>query len=175
MLDIETLGTQSNSVVLSISSVQFNLSTGEMGNEFHIDLNIDEQLKNKGIVDYATIMWWFQQDDDARKKVVEASRYSVTTSLNNFNSWIIETFGDDKSFEFWGNSNRFDIGILQNLYDNFNIPFSWDYRKERDVRTLVSFNPEIKKQTVFKGVKHYGIDDCKYQIEYCCKIFQLIV
>ena len=43
----------------------------------------------------------------------------------------------------------------------------WDYRNERDVRTLVSFNPKFKKETPFNGIEHHGIDDCKHQIKYC--------
>lgn len=48
----------------------------------------------------------------------------------------------------------------------------WDFRKERDVRTLVSFPPEIKENFPSVGVHHNGIDDCKFQIGYCVEIWR---
>lgn len=51
MLDIETMGNQSYSSILSIGAVKFDLNTGETGDEFYttIDLKscLDLGLKNK--------------------------------------------------------------------------------------------------------------------------------
>ena len=64
--------------------------------------------------------------------------------------WETEVLTDFTGFcsydyEIWGNSPRFDLGILQDAYRALNMKIPWDFRKERDVRTLVSFIPEIKK------------------------------
>ena len=79
---------------------------------------------------------------------------------------------DYSSLQVWGNSARFDLGILENAYSKFNVNIPWNHWNERDVRTLVAFAPEIKKNMVFEGVKHNPIDDCKHQIKYCCEIFK---
>ena len=179
MLDLETLGNKSYSVILSISAVAFDMKTGETFEEFHMDLDFADQLKKGAIVNADTILWWLTQSDDARKMVTDAKRKSTNHVLRQFNTWLSYTFNKDayKSDEIslkevisWGNSNSFDQGILENLYELFEIKNYLVHWNERDVRTLVSFSPEIKKNEIFDGVKHYGIDDCKHQIKYCSKI-----
>jgi len=57
MLDIETLGTGSYSLVLSIGAVEFSLS-GETFRQFSINLPILEQIINPTVeVDMETIKW----------------------------------------------------------------------------------------------------------------------
>lgn len=77
-------------------------------------------------------------------------------------------------FKIWGNSVRFDVGILETAYradgrESLTLP--WKFRNEMDVRTLVAFAPAIKDHYPFTGVEHNPIDDCKYQIGYCSAIW----
>jgi hypothetical protein len=51
------------------------------------------------------------------------------------------------------------------------MPIPWDFRKERCVRTLVSFAPEVKEAEPNTGVAHDALADCIFQINYCSKIF----
>lgn len=44
MLDIETLGNQSNSVITSLGAVEFNLETGETGREFWQNIDVQSCL-----------------------------------------------------------------------------------------------------------------------------------
>ena len=60
---------------------------------------------------------------------------------------------------------------LENAYSKVGNQIPWKFWNERDVRTLVSFAPNVKSEFVFKGVAHNAIDDCKFQIGYCCKIW----
>ena len=67
MIDIETLGTDPGSVILSIGAVEFDLKTGKTGEEFYqwIDL---ESSSNKGFsVSAGTIKWWMMQNKKARQ------------------------------------------------------------------------------------------------------------
>jgi len=75
-------------------------------------------------------------------------------------------------FQIWGNGARFDIGILEDAYKACGYEtLPWNFRNERDVRTLVSFAPKIKEHYPAMGVEHHPIDDCKYQIGYCTAIW----
>lgn len=58
MLDIETLGTNNNALVVSISAVQFDMSSNEIGDKFEIGLNKEQQLEKGAIIDQSTIDWW---------------------------------------------------------------------------------------------------------------------
>ena len=40
MVDIETMGNQSNSAIVSIGAVEFNMATGETGKEFYTNVSL---------------------------------------------------------------------------------------------------------------------------------------
>jgi len=163
MLDLETLGNKSNSAILSIGAVEFNLETGETGREFYkvIDLQscLDAGLKING----STFYWWMQQSDEARKRICAEGEH-VSTVLGAFNMWMKDCV---EKVKIWGNGARFDIGILEDAYVAVYLPIPWYFRSEMDVRTLVAFNPLIKANYPNSGVEHDPIDDCKFQIGYC--------
>ena len=65
MLDIETLGTGPNSVILSIGAVEFD-ETGVISKFYEA---IDpESCTDWGLqIDARTVLWWMDQNDAARK------------------------------------------------------------------------------------------------------------
>lgn len=167
MLDIETMATESYAAILSIGAVEFDIDTGKTGKEFYerVDLQscIDLGLK----INAGTIYWWLQQSEEARLEVCKNGN-SLPLVLLNLNNYFYE-LGD---FQLWGNGAKFDIGIIEDAYYVTKIKPTWNFRKERDVRTLVSFAPKIKEHYPFTGIMHYPIDDCKHQIAYCSEIWQ---
>jgi hypothetical protein len=178
MVDIETLGNKVDSVMLSISAVQFNEITGETGSEFHMDISPESCIEAGLKMNPDTVMWWFKQNEEARMKMVEVyegnSMYQLATVLDEFNNWINNNFDEDE-VELWGNSNRFDLGIICKSMDAVGVKPIWKHWNEKDVRTLSGIIPRFKKEEVFTGVKHYGIDDCKFQIAYCSKVMKMII
>lgn len=174
MLDIETFGKYHNPAILSIAAVEFNIETGETGKEFHEKISLQSCLDAGLRVDESTITWWMEQDDDARKKLFDGEKKELSIVLLNFNSFI-RSLDDNENIEIWGNGISFDISFLRAAYFLSKINFNWSFRYERDVRTLVSFAPEIKNDYVkFIGTKHDALDDCKHQIRYCSETYKLI-
>jgi len=169
MLDIETFGTDNDSVICSIGAVEFDINTGETGKEFYAKIDIQSCLDAGLKVSGSTLLWWLKQSEDARKELYDANTQSLVTVLHLFAQFMK---GCKPDVEIWGNSNRFDMGILQTAYNKIGIPIPWNFRKERDVRTLVSFNPGIQKNMPFDGVAHNPVADCKYQIKYCTAIWK---
>lgn len=169
MLDLETLGTGSNAVIVSISAVVFDpfkpLEIYE--STFHKGLNILEQLVTQGVeIDLDTIRWWQQQDDEAKRILIETQTYSVAYVLNEFNKFLEDLKSPDLSL--WGNGATFDCVILRNLYKRHNHKFILPYYADKDVRTitqLVDYSQVLERSGEFNGVKHYGIDDCKHQVK----------
>jgi hypothetical protein len=164
MLDIETLGTKSNSVVLNITAVAFDIETGDTGATFNQNISIESSLLAGLKVDAGTLKFWLQQDKEALKhSLVEPQ--TLTDVLYEFSAFC------NKNYQVWGRSPRFDWGLVQNLYNNQNLEIPWDFRKERDVRTLEALRPEIKANTTREGLEHTGIGDCIHQIKYCVAIW----
>lgn len=160
MIDIETLGTTPGSVILSIGAVRFNMNTGELGDEMHAKIDINSSMDCGLNINPNTLKWWMNQDKEARDKVISGD-YPLNVALGKLSIFLKE--GDF----LWGNSARFDLGLLEYAYNSVELDKPWDFRNERDVRTLVAFKPEIKANLQFDGTKHDALDDCKHQIRYC--------
>lgn len=65
MVDIETLGNKVDSVILSLSAVQFDITTGETTNEFEVHINIDSCILQGRNINQSTLLWWLEQDKEA--------------------------------------------------------------------------------------------------------------
>lgn len=177
MFDLETLATEPNAVILSIGAVEFDLETGKTGREFFWKIDIRDSVKNGFIIDPDTLLWWLDQDIEVFKQSIKPD--GGTQTLEEVIKDMINVFKYtlDPDIQVWGNSNRFDLGIIIPYIKLFSDKPIWKYSKERDVRTLVSLNPDIKGEVVAKAKEegkdlHNPIVDCKVQIEYCHKIYK---
>ena len=169
MLDLETMGKRAGCAIVSIGAVEFDINTGKTGRTFYRVINLQSCLNVGLFIDASTLYWWLQQSDAARQAICKPAD-SIQTVLEELSSFLV-CLGD---FQIWGNGARFDIAILEAAY--FAIgkgeTLPWKFRNERDVRTLVSFDPETIKNLPFTGIMHNPIDDCIYQINYCSKIWK---
>lgn len=177
MLDIETLATVPGAVILSIAAVEFDIETGKTGREFFWKIDLKDSMANGFFIDPETLLWWLEQDPEVLKQNIKPD--GMTKPLRMVMEDIVHTFNYtlDKDIQVWGNSNRFDLGILIPYIQKVTNTPIWKYSKERDVRTLVSLNPDIKGEVVAQAKEdgadlHNPIVDCKVQIEYCTKIYK---
>lgn len=169
MIDLETMGNKSNAAICSIAAVQFDLTTGETGWSFKENISLDSCVRKGLKIEPSTLEWWLKQD----KKAQDSLFFRVTTLEKALLEFC--AFFQSMSIEcVWGNSARFDLGLLENAFNAVGMDVPWKYWNERDVRTLVSFAPEVKKEMPFDGVKHDPIMDCLHQIKYCSAIYQKI-
>jgi len=167
MLDIETLADTNNAVIVTIGAVKFNIETGEIGSQFYRNIDIDSCLDAGFEVNGGTIKWWMTNNEEARKEMAMPGGH-ISRVLHDFGVFL-----KDEDYHIWANGLRFDTAIVENAYRRLKLKVPWDHRKEMDVRTLVSFAPEIKKEVVKNrtNVRHNAIDDCLTQIEYCTKTY----
>lgn len=176
MVDIETLGTSVDSVMLSISAVAFDIETGETDEEFEVFIDVDSCIRSGRKVTHDTLMWWFKESmQEARDGILQNkdNRIEVEEAVFNFNRFVGKVSGKaQKAPILWGNSNRFDLGIIAYGYPENEM--TWNYWNERDVRTLMSLAHWFKDDEEFMGIAHYGIDDCKHQIKYVTKAWNYL-
>jgi len=170
MVDLETMGRDSNAVICSIGAVEFDINTGETGREFYRKVDIQSGLEKGLTVNGPTIEWWLMQSEKARMGVVAGVGMNLSQMLYEFKKFI-EELGSE-TVQIWGNGVSFDVVILSESYRHCKLKEPWNFRCERDVRTLVSFAPEVKDHYPKFGTEHHPIDDCKYQIGYCTAIWQ---
>lgn len=173
MIDIETLGTGSNAVVVSIAAVFFDRYLAETGLVFERFIDLQSCIDAGLDVDAGTLMWWLKQDDAARGLLLEGQRHRkpLVRVLAEFSGWM-KVHAPKDEVCVWGNGPSFDCSIMANLYrkaGNGHV-LPWKHWNERCVRTVVDFagGPSFKKSIPFVGVKHDAVDDCRHQINLVC-------
>lgn len=171
MIDIETLGNQSNSVITEIATVFFDLESGEIGPEMHMHIDPQSCVDAGLHMDVSTIMWWMKQDAEARAGFEYPHKIRLESAMQRLNAFLSLNCPVEE-IRPWGNSARFDLGIISDAANAVGAKRNlWMFYNELDVRTLTFFNPSIKENMKFEGTPHNAIDDCKHQIKYCSAIF----
>lgn len=178
MLDLETLSLKSNAVIVSISAVQFDVTTGETGHKFEMFVDILPQMLQGADVSPSTLKWWSEQDSEAKASLISNKTVAPELALENFNEWVKSLFDDLNNVQLWGNGVTADNVWIRNMYDRHGVAFCLPYWSDTDVRTLVQLegNYDLIKKNVgdFEGIKHNGIDDCLHQIKMCHEAYKLL-
>jgi len=166
MLDLETLGTRPNCVVLTLGAVKFNPFRLDMpGPGLYIRPDADEQIASGREVQEETVEWWMQQAEDVREEALGSDgRVPVANMLKELNRFLV---GVDN---IWAQGPVFDIAILENLYRQFDISFNWQFWQIRDSRTLfgVHGDPRVKGKV---GL-HNALEDCVSQAQAVQQIYK---
>jgi exodeoxyribonuclease VIII len=178
MVDLETLGTAPDSAIISIAAIPFDLRTGEAdeSNVFMEHIDVASNLQAGRVVNPNTLSWWIDNNGEVFAKWCRYDKIPLHRALQYFKDWLVSQSIDLKSYQIWGNSNRFDLGILDHAYGH-NSP--WHFSCERDVRTLAMFDEACKDRHKAKFVEngfdlHNPVTDCLIQISYCSEIYNTL-
>lgn len=171
MLDLETLGTDPDCVVLSLGIVFFNLNDednyetlDDTSRSFYITLDPQEQINMGRSVTFKTISWW--HDQDAMAKSVFKSCFAIQEKGDgNYNMLKRLTYdlGNCKDVCLWGNGSGFDNPIFNSLLQAYEIANPFRFWNDNDFRTLKRLAGKPKLELV-RGVYHNALDDAKYQV-----------
>lgn len=171
MIDLETLGTNMKSPILSIGACEFDRTTGvNEENTFHvkIDMGCYDNLKQAFEIDYATLKWWQEQDNFRN---VTDGKETLHGAIIKFKDWFSQF--DQEKTQVWAQGADFDFPIFKHACSVFKISIPWYYFNQRDTRTLYAVSPGFKKGKR-EGVYHDALDDCKNQVKDVCRAFTLI-
>ena len=174
MLDLETLGTSPNSVIVQVGLCAFNFQNEETDPGIEVNIDIQKSLDLGFQVDGSTLEWWFGQSDEAMKSIIQMPRYSPGKAI-----LIVQQYLKRLGIERVWSHATFDAPILLNYFRQTGMQCPIHYRGFRDIRTLVGlagFNRSdwIRFFEQNKGVKHTALADCKTQIDYCREAYARI-
>lgn len=167
MVDIETLGTSYNSVIVQIGAVYFDRYTGlldgDTKTQFSVNIQIQDCL-NKGLkIDAGALKFWFEQGADKMSWLKEP--VSLEKALAYFRDFSC------KAENVWSHAS-FDMPIIANAYQSIGQRLPFPYKAIRDIRTLVSLaDIPFDKDAHKIGKTHTGLEDAIYQVSYCVKCF----
>ena len=177
MIDLETMGTNTNAPIVVIGAVFFDPQTGEIGPVFYIVVSLTDAMNTGAVPDGGTIEWWLKQSSEARAAIL-TDQVKLKDALSRFREFINE-YSDEKLVQVWGNGATFDNAILRTSYERLDIPCPWRYYNDRDVRTIVELGKTIDfdARTVipFEGVRHNALDDARHQAKYVTATIQKLI
>ncbi len=162
-ISLQTYGTRPGCAILSISAVPFDLHTGIIGKHFFMPIDLDKSINLGFHIERQTIEWWQLQQKEFYE-INHSGFLGPDQVLHTFNMWIEDTF-KGQPFFVYGNSMRFDLGILQEAYNKLKIHYPFDYYWERDFRTLVhlaDWSRKIRHSIPHENDPH-PVSECVWQ------------
>lgn len=161
MIDLETMGTRSDSVICSIGAVFFDPNGDTIDDEFYRTVDIQSCLDLGLTVTGDTIYWWLNQSDAARK--AQVPKLGIHEALEDLNLWVAEHNVED--LKVWANGPDFDLVLIQTAYRLCNLKNRLIYWNYRDVRTLrdIAFPNSRVVPGVPSYFKHNALNDASNQ------------
>ncbi len=157
MLDIETLATTPDAVVMSVGVVKFDPQSGTPYNKTLWRPDIDEQTERDRHVSDSTLEWWGRQADHIQEDAFsDEGRIPVTEFMKELNRYCV---GMDK---IWCQGPQFDMLILENLYIQWGHHFGWQFWQVMDCRTLFQLMPVDPRKAIQQDL-HSADADAYYQ------------
>lgn len=165
MIDIETLGTTPDALILTVAAQSFDpVGDGYYNQSYYARVDFDSQIDRK--IEDGTLQWWANQNSLVREEAfAEDDRKPLDQVLDELGKLIW------KSSAIWANGPTFDMTILEHAYKSYKKPLPWQYYRVRDARTVYMLKPDSAASSntritdVNRPASHHALDDCRRQID----------
>lgn len=161
MVDLETLDTKPNCVILSIGAVRFNPMGMGIVEKLELKPTIEDQTEkyNRTIND-ETIEWWGKQNPQA---IEEAFSDTGRLSLKECLEILYKFCWNHRAI--WSNGAGFDIVALETGYRDVGVAIPWPYYTARDTRTLFDITGvSLRDKKYSTKTTHRAVEDAEHQV-----------
>ncbi len=174
IFDVETLGVESNAVVLSAAMIHFDPEKRPtyqdlLDDACFVKFNAKEQMDVGCTISKSTLQWWKEQHEYVRKVSLEPSREDMTVEngMQKFYDYM-KRFPNASKQTMWARGSLDQLAI-DSLAVKFGLEEITGYNMWRDVRTAVDIlygttsgyvdvdHPLFKRHEV---IKHHPVHDC---------------
>jgi hypothetical protein len=170
MIDLETLSTQTDAMILSVGAVLFTADQDEHGyprTQLYCKPSLQSQQEVGLHIDPNTLRWWFRQSGEARAEfsMDDEKLESIQSVLIKLTQFI----WDHKPRRIWSHGATFDLPILAMAYAKCKMDCPIKYWDARDTRTLFDLLGEAKGGPLTQLLKpkgetaHNAVIDCENQ------------
>jgi exodeoxyribonuclease VIII len=153
MIDIETLGTNSNSPVIQIGAVLFDHNNTYDEFSRHIRPNFELSTP-----DVDTLLFWQKQ---SIPMPLNKNALEFPPNLRDMTEWIKTS----TLHGVWANSPAFDLVILNNLAKAYDEKLPFSHSLWRDCRTMFKIGRKLGVLRVKPEVPHDALSDARAQAE----------
>lgn len=160
MVDLETLGTTADAVILSIGAVKFDLESNKIDDAgFYASISVESNLDYQRRVSEDTLLWWFKQPA-AAQQVFHEPKVALPAALADYSDWV----GTD-DYTMWSNGADFDLPMLAHAFVQQQMTVPWKYRNSRCFRTYKNLPGAKNIRVADAGVKHNALSDAVTQVK----------
>jgi hypothetical protein len=155
MIDLETLATSTDAVVLTIGAVKFDPFGSDIKepamDSFYVKIDIDSCDELGLVANDDTIAWWAQQDKQAQAEAFEGTdRIHIRDAFDQLYKFC---WGAKRV---WSNGAAFDVPICEHVYRKLNKAIPWSFWAVRDVRTAFDLGINPHRPPV---LAHHALQD----------------
>lgn len=158
MIDLETLGTTADSVILSVGAVKFDLESDAIDDEgFYGSISIESNMDAGRKISEDTLLWWLKQPA-AAQSVFHEDKLPLEQTLIDLSDWL-----SDGEWIVWAKGPGFDVAMLEHAYKHARIAVPWDFWNVRCVRTYMDLPGAKGVSAPLEGMKHNALSDAYQQ------------
>lgn len=155
MVDLETLATSPDAVILTIGAVTFDPASNKIFDKLYYRVDVESCDRLGMTVNDDTVEWWSKQAADVQTEAfAEDNRVPIEEVIEKFHkfAWNCDAF--------WSHGATFDLVILDCYYRKLNKVPPWNFWQIRDTRTLfdLGYDPEMPKEGL-----HNALEDASRQ------------
>ena len=156
MIDIETLATTTDAVVLTIGACKFDPYTLTPPTDgFYVRLEAEMQTHMGRKMCNDTLEWWSKQPKHIQEEALgEGNRTPVAKALIDLRKWM----NIDNNTYVWSQGN-FDLPILKSLAEDMGRPIAIHYWQILDSRSIMTLFGKRAQST------HNALEDCLGQVQ----------
>lgn len=169
MIDLETLGTTADAVIMSIGAVPFNLETAQVSDDgFYVSVSIDSNLEYKRRVDENTLIWWMKQPA-AAQQVFHEPKEHLANALEGLRDFI-----GSNDYRVWSNGADFDLPMVAHAFTHAGLSVPWKFWNSKCYRTYKGLPGAKAVPMTTSGVAHNALADAYNQAVYACAIHKAL-
>lgn len=173
MIDMETLATTADAVILSIGAVRFDPYGDAIGEDgFYRAITVESNLDYGRRVSQSTLKWWLGPNitPEAKQVFFDPNVVGLDTALDELVEWMYGGLTDrhERSLlraknTLWANGPEFDSAILAHVLSQTHRELPWDFWNSHSVRTwkILPGARDIKLPRT--GAHHNAFDDALHQ------------
>ena len=167
VIDLETLGIRTNSVILSVGITIFDDTQVDtfqhlLDNSINIFLEQDPQTHAGRTVLKSTLVWW-EDKGMSRAAWREVPNQIHPKDLNAHIDKFLEPYNlNRRKLKWYCRGPHFDISKIEDLCADFECNTPWHYRSPRDVRTFYDehgYDDDVRFQRPENMIPHNAAHD----------------
>lgn len=166
MVDLETLDTGPDSVILSIGACVVDWHGEKPTKPFYQACDSTNQMDNWGRTESeSTKLWWGSQPEEARRVFTDPDMVDLEQGLLEFRRYL-GSLAPWKQLRVWGNGCSFDNVILTRAYMAIDVSTPWPFWGDRCFRTIKSELAHVMVEPERAGTHHNALDDALHQAQW---------